>query len=136
MAHLLSVPQENYPLSIVVDELDIAKFEGGEYMFVYKVPLTNQAAFLHNLPSTVTARDLMNIAVGDYRRIYAEEEATSVVQAEDSQQVNMGGKTITLMNRTKTQGKYGIWGHVLGDLFFEVIKIDTEKKTIDFLMGT
>lgn len=107
-------------------------FKGGEYTFLYDYPLENEARFIETLPVDATYLDLMRLGLKHYRAIYAEEEATTPVLAQDSQQIG----SLTLMNRTRTKGKYGIWGHVLNDLFFEGICIDMKQRVITFNIGS
>lgn len=98
----------------------------GIYTFVYDYPLSKRARFDHPLVPSVSALDILTIAKADYKFIYAAEDA------------DVGGPTDDIpgtMNRSSSDGRYGIWGHCLGDLFFEGIKID-EHNVIEFIMGS
>lgn len=55
----------------------------------------------------------------EYRRIYVEEEATATQKTLPMEQ--RGG----VVNRNRTDGKYGIWGHDLGDL--DLLSIDVHQ---------
>ena len=54
------------------------------------------------------------ICVKSYKKIYEEERKTSTLK-EESISKRTKGKS-SLINRAQTNGKYGIWGHELGDL--------------------
>jgi hypothetical protein len=58
--------------------------------------------------------DLLDCVAEGYVKIYDEEDATRTLPAQaplDS----------ILVNRPRTDGKYGIWGHILNDLYIEGI---------------
>lgn len=99
----------------------------GEYTFVYSYPLRTEASFTHALEPGMSPRDILAIAAKDYSQIYAEEANTQPAPPSPS---------AFLLNRGATQGKYGIWGHDLSDLFFEAIVIDTVKRTVSFAIGS
>lgn len=120
----------------VPNNLDASVFMGGDYTFVYDYPLRERAEFTHTLTPSTTSEDLLKIGLSDYRNIYAEEERTTPIAAQESSTINIGGRTLILMNRTSTTGRYGIWGHVLADLFFEGIAINTELRLVKFTMGS
>lgn len=98
----------------------------GNYTFVYTYPLSTAARFNHPLISSVGSIDILLRAKADYERIYAEEEAAV------GETPNIPG----MLNRDRSCGPYGIWGHCLSDLYFEQIEINTEKKIITFCIGS
>lgn len=55
-----------------------------------------------------------------YDKIYKEEEETTSVE---------------VGHRNQTNGKYGIWGHDIGDLVFEGVVV-YDNGTIEFLIGS
>lgn len=122
-------PQPQLDELLVLPSVDFA----GVYKFVYDYPLDNPVEFEHAFDAKTTTTDLLNFGKTDYEKIYAEEDATAPVPAQDSQKLAGG---LTLMNRTRTKGKYGIWGHVLNDLFFEAIIIDLDNKKVTFHIGS
>jgi hypothetical protein len=87
----------------------------------------------HPFTVKTTTLELLKFGKEDYTKIYTEEDATAPVPAQDSQKLAGG---LTLMNRTRTKGKHGIWGHVLNDLWFEGIHINLDTKTVTFDMGS
>jgi hypothetical protein len=98
----------------------------GEYAFSYDYPLSRIAVFKHTITPDMTGEDLLALARMDYGRIYREEEEA----------VGNPGHITGMLNRQTSQGPYGIWGHDFSDLFFEGIEYDSEKRTIEFSMGS
>lgn len=92
----------------------------GTFKFKYTYPLTNEAIFEHELEPTMSALDILVQARKDYEAIYAAEEDP--------------GHILGMLNRQKSKGPYGIWGHDFSDLYFEGITIN--GKTIKFSMGS
>jgi cytidylate kinase len=75
----------------------------------------------------MTRFDVLELASADYKRIYREEDAD----------VGEPTKHIPgMLNREESKGRYGIWGHDIDDLVFEEVRIDTEKKTVRFGIGS
>lgn len=64
-----------------------------------------------------TRRRLAEIICKKYEEIYEEEDQTSTVEAGRLSQISL--------NRNQTTGKYGIWGHVIGDLVLHSVYFDT-----------
>lgn len=63
-----------------------------------------------------TRQQLADVCCDLYQRIYKEEEETI-----KQQNIIPTGERVGLINRNRTDGKYGIWGHDIGDLeLFEV----------------
>lgn len=62
-----------------------------------------------------------------YEKIYQEEEETTKIE--------VGQMSENLINRNQTDGKYGIWGHDIGDLVFEGIVI-YDNAVIEFYIGS
>ena len=80
----------------------------GEWTFKYTYPLDSEPEFKHHLTGDTKIHDILVLAAADYKQIYDEPD----------------------------QDKYGIWGHTIGDLYFEGVDIDHETKTIEFHMGS
>lgn len=98
----------------------------GDYTFHYDYPLSREAEFKHVLTERTTVIDILLLGAADYRTIYAEETDTEGIPG------NIPG----MLNRAPTNGKYGIWGHVLSDLYFEAIHINVNTKSINFGIGS
>jgi hypothetical protein len=68
-------------------------------------------------PAGFTRGELAGLISREYRRIYAEEEASATQKTIPMDQ-RQG-----LINRNETDGRYGIWGHDLGDLDLHTIHV-------------
>jgi len=132
MVHVLTLDKLRQKEFDTLHVLPSAEHEGN-YKFVYEYPLDNPVETEHPFTAATTVMDLLRFGQADYEKIYAEEDATAPVAAQDSQKLANG---LTLMNRTTTKGKHGIWGHVLNDLWFEGIHIDLDTKTVTFDIGS
>jgi hypothetical protein len=75
---------------------------------VIDYPVTNSAEYKHENPGGFTRKLLAELIAGDYQLMYDEEEKTTVIQP--------GTLAPFLINRNQTDGRYGIWGHDIGDL--------------------
>jgi len=100
----------------------------GVYEFRYDYPLSVPAKFKRKLGPKHTARNILRFAARDYKKIY---------DIEDGKVGHPGhGAELGLLNRNTSNGPYGIWGHDMGDLFFEAIYVDTEQKIVTFSIGS
>ena len=61
-----------------------------------------------------------------YKKIYEEEE----------RQVGDPGTYEMLYNRKNSEGRYGIWGHYMNDLYLEFIRYDPKTKIIHLAIGS
>jgi hypothetical protein len=41
-----------------------------------------------------------------------------------------------MLNRQRSSGRWGIWGHVIDDLFFEAINVDLNGERVSFGIGS
>jgi hypothetical protein len=98
----------------------------GTYTFEYSYPLKSKAQFTELLNPLTSGFDLLLIGKQHYERIYSE-EASDVPDP---------GLIPGMLNRDYSNGRHGIWGHDLEDLFFEGIEVDTGARKISFLMGS
>lgn len=98
----------------------------GEYTFTYTYPLSCNAHFKHEVNSAMSIIDVLLLAKSDYERIYKEEDETD----------GDPGMIPGMLNRARSSGPYGIWGHVLEDLYFEGVTVDTDAKTVKLDMGS
>jgi hypothetical protein len=71
-----------------------------------------------------TRADLARAVAARYAAIYAEEKATSGRAA-----ARVSGAR--MLNRTETTGRFGIWGHDLGDLALATVEHDAEHDVYD-----
>jgi len=80
-----------------------------EIEIVFDYPLSQEAVLKFKSENGFTRKDFL-VAVRDgYRQIYREEDEVC----------GETGSVPGLLNRDKSNGPHGIWGHVIGDLFFE-----------------
>lgn len=98
----------------------------GEYTFAYDYPLSKVATYIHAITAETTAQELLQFAADDYKRIYEEEDSVC----------GPTGNIPGMLNRDRSQGPHGIWGHSIGDLWFEYVSIDRETKRIEFGIGS
>lgn len=98
----------------------------GEYEFRYDYPLSTTAKFKRKLTPRTSARNILRFAARDYKRIYEIEDKES----------GDPGYVQGMFNRASSAGPYGIWGHYMGDLYFEGINIDTSKRVVSFSIGS
>lgn len=99
----------------------------GRFVFSYDYPLSKVATFEHNISKDMDGIDILLIGKKDYKRIYKEE---------DEDVAKPTPMIPGMLNRQTSNGRWGIWGHVIDDLFFESIEIDEKKKTISFGIGS
>lgn len=105
----------------------------GEYTVKYDYPLSHEVVKKHTLRPEHTLMDLLKLSSADYVQIYLEEAESTKIKPKPSQQLASG---MVLDNRNRTNGVHGIWGHVIDDLVFERIYIDTTNKTIEYFIGS
>lgn len=73
----------------------------------FTYPLKRHDLVVITEPAPITRRRFAEIVFREYARIYREEGETTKIPA---------GYIPGMLNRVQTDGKYGIWGHVIGDL--------------------
>ena len=73
-----------------------------------------------------TRLDVFKSIYEAYKQIYEEEE----------KDIGDPGSYDNLYNRKKSEGKYGIWGHYLGDLVIESVTYDPKEKVLDMFIGS
>lgn len=93
------------------DEIILGPNTKWQLEFYY--PLTTAVRFHFVAPAAGhTRKEVVNAIAKAYKQIYAEEKQTSTIKAATLPQS---------FNRNLTNGKYGIWGHVLGDLILHTL---------------
>lgn len=96
------------------------------YKLIIDYPLQNPyTQEIKTSKKGMTLREVLNIAVDAYKKIYKEEKKTSKLKEESIAERNKG-KT-RLQNRASTDGIYGIWGHDLSDLTITNIIVKGNK---------
>ncbi len=81
-------------------------------------PLTHKASFdISAIGNGFSRKQLIQLISEKYHEIYKEEETSSKAKTVPVD------KRDTLLNRNRTNGKYGIWGHDLSDLDLDSIEV-------------
>ena len=95
----------------------------GKYELKIDYPLSNpyETMILCKDPG-ITRRMMINLIVGCYREIYKTEDSSATI--DPNQENGM------LLNRVKTNGQYGIWGHVIEDLSLHRLYVNGNKLTL------
>ena len=94
-----------------------------EIKYTISYPLNNPVEVTEKSNNGFSAKMIISSICNNYKRIYKEEEESMLLPAHT--------KSDILLNRNQTDGKYGIWGHDIGDLFIESIDIDATKTTAE-----
>ena len=89
----------------------------------FTYPLSVRVEFEYNNKGGFSRLDLWRCIYEGYKRIYDEEEADA-------------GNAPNLMNRARSGGRYGIWGHYMSNLYLEWITYDDLTKTISMFIGS
>ena len=87
-------------------------------------PLTHPASFTHiSETDYFTRKQLIELIASDYKNIYETEEKTT--------KIKVGTVNPYMMNRNKTDGAFGIFGHDIGDLILHTAYVkNVEGKLI------
>ena len=87
----------------------------------FDYPLTNSATFIFTREDGFTRKDFFKAIYEGYDYIYLSEKDPGIIPG--------------TCNRTYSEGQFGIWGHVIKDLFIEgVVKIN--RNTFELLIGS
>lgn len=117
VSHLKGVDDYEIPDVVIPNEVLNVKFD---------YPLSNKVVFKYEKNKGFSLRELVDNICKSYSQIYKEEKRTSKER---------GGRMHGMLNRNKTDGKYGIWGHDLGDLALEGLDI-SEDGTVNLWVGS
>lgn len=84
------------------------------YDIVIDYPLSNPFIKTIDTKNGMTRQQVVDLIVKCYKQIYKEEDKSTKVAT---------GNIPGMFNRNTTDGKYGIWGHDIGDLILHTIEI-------------
>lgn len=93
---------------------------------VFDYPLSQEVILEFKNKGGFSRLDLFRCIHEGYSRIYAEEEAES----------GDPGNVPGLMNRERSEGPHGIWGHRMSELFLEVLVYSPAEKTLTMYIGS
>lgn len=105
----VGMPVSMDPSKLVIDERHSIKV-------VITYPCKTSTLTIHQ-SKPITLRTFCKAVYDAYRLMYAEEERTATIR---------GTPASKALNRRATNGRYGIWGHDLNDLFFEGAERDRD----------
>lgn len=113
-------PKGNYlrPDEIVINETEI--------LLRVTYPLIRPAQVKLKRSTGFTRRQLVESIYKCYKKVYAQEDAskTTIISSDK------------VYNRGETNGKYGIWGHCMDNLFIEGIEYQPDKKLVTLAIGS
>lgn len=87
----------------------------GTYTLIIDYPLRHAYRKPFTIKKPMTRRDIIKLIVKSYRYIYKEEKRTSEIEV---------GYLPNTYNRNTTNGRFGVWGHVLGDLLLNRVYVN------------
>jgi hypothetical protein len=106
----------DYQFEVNLKEGEIILPGNEKYTLVIDYPLSKPFKNKFKTPTEgISRKDLIKIIVNCYHYVYDIEDRTSKI---------MSGHIENLYNRNETEGKYGIWGHDIGDLVLHTIWVD------------
>lgn len=101
--------------------------------FDYPLKSNFRFEFQSDNPDGFTRKNLVDSICKKYQEIYDEENASlTVPPTAIEKRINRGG----LINRERTDGTYGIWGHDLGDLYLEGMRFYPEECVVLLDVGS
>ncbi|NVM54285.1 MAG: hypothetical protein HWN66_11340 [Candidatus Helarchaeota archaeon] len=93
---------------------------------LFQYPLSNDVLLEFESIGGFTRMDIFRCIYEGYKKIYEEEE----------KDLGDPGSAPHLLNRARSNGKYGIWGHYMGDLYIEGVLYNKSNKTIKLRIGS
>lgn len=111
-------------LRLMLDAEDLVTPE--EFQIRFDYPLSNPVTFKF-VDGPYTRRELAQLICSCYQTIYREEDESTKIPA--------GQISPNMLNRNMTDGKYGIWGHDIGDLVLHTVYIKTNEHGILYTLG-
>jgi hypothetical protein len=98
-------------------------------VLIFDYPLDSPVQFeISTSENGFSRKQLIREISKKYKEIYKEEETSATIKTVPAE------KREGLMNRNKTNGKYGIWGHDLGDLDLSTVEVYKKADDIIYIM--
>ena len=113
--------QQNLDQVISVDEVVL---NDKKVQLIIDYPLKKPASFTLENEKGFTRRELILAIQEKYKQVYKEEEESAATKT-----IPMNRRE-GLSNRNETNGKYGIWGHDLTDLYLTDVEVYKDSKGI------
>ena len=113
----LNLPRFNPDEIIISDEIITLRIT---------YPLSVKVNYEREKKGGYSRKDLFEWIYQAYKKIYQEEE----------EEVGDPGTYQMLHNRKESEGRYGIWGHYMNDLYLEFIKYDPKTKIVHLAIGS
>jgi hypothetical protein len=108
----------DYRKEMEANKDDDKVLKAGEYQLVIDYPVSTNYTASIKFKKAVTRKQLALEICKHYRKMYNEEDKTA------------GGKTKNIpgiLNRASSAGKYGIWGHHIGDLMLHTATVNNRS---------
>ena len=116
--------QQNYQDGNPLPSLKEVVLKQGKYCLKIDYPLDNPYKFKFNVNKKgITRGDFIELVCKHYHKVYDEENGTSNIK----EQLGIDAGCGPLLNRITTNGKYGIWGHVIGDLVLVCANVSSKN---------
>jgi len=118
-------------LSKEIDDLIDAKkivIEKPKITIQFIYPLKNPVAFDYESPQGFSRRKILECIHDGYSKIYDDEEKTGKIEPRP--------EGYPIDNRPRSDGKYGIWGHYINQLFIEHLTFDVQSGILHLDMGS
>lgn len=121
------IDYEDEEIRSMVINPDAKVIEDEKIKIRFTYPLSVKIFLEYESKGGFTRMDLFRCIYQGYKKIYDEEEGTAP---------DPGSVSATVLNRAKSSGKYGIWGHFLSELYLERIIYNPSNKTVDMFIGS
>jgi len=122
--HVIDYTDEELRSRLIKPNEIIIKDEKITIQFTY--PLSVEILSEYEQEGGFSRLDLFRYIYEEYKKIYYEE----------GEQVGDPGTYERLYNRKTSNGRYGIWGHYLEDLYLEFIRYDDKLKIVHLAIGS
>ncbi len=93
----------------------------------YDYPFKNGTIVEYESANGFTRKELIDIIIDQYKKMYDQEEETSTIKARPIGDTSNGGY---LTNRCTTDGVWGIWGHAIEDLILHSMHQDKKDASL------
>ena len=106
---------------------DIVVIPNTTISIFFEYPLSHPATFEYSSETGFTRRKILECVYQGYKKIYDEENETGVKESKDK---------VPIENRPRSNGKYGIWGHYIDQLFIEHLEFNVKTSLLKLGMGS